>query len=98
MLKMKQRLRIYYTETDKALIRDRWHQGESLNSIARRFGRHHSAIQGILARTGGIRPPVDAVVATYRAKKDRKHLKYKVLMAGSLMTPSFQARTAGLER
>jgi len=54
---MKQRPRIYYTETDKALMWDRWRKGESLNSIARHFGRHHSAIQGVLARTGGIRPP-----------------------------------------
>ncbi len=54
---MKQRPRIYYTETDKSVMWDRWQKGESLNSIARLFDRHHSAIQGILARTGGIRPP-----------------------------------------
>ena len=54
---MKQRPRIYYTETDKALMWDRWQKGESLNAIARLFDRHHSAIQGILSRTGGIRPP-----------------------------------------
>jgi len=53
---MKQRSRIYYTETDKALMWDRWQKGESLNSIARLFDRHHSAIRGILVRTGGIRP------------------------------------------
>ncbi len=53
---MKQRPRIYYTETDKALMWDRWQKGESLNSIARHFDRSHSAIQGVLARTGGIRP------------------------------------------
>jgi IS30 family transposase len=35
---------------------DRWQQGESLNSIARLFDRHHSAVQRILAETGGIRP------------------------------------------
>jgi IS30 family transposase len=57
MLKMKQQPRIYYTETDKSLMWDRWQKGESLHSIARLFGRHHSAIQGILSRTGGIRPP-----------------------------------------
>jgi len=28
MLKMKQRPRIYYTETDKALMWDRWQKGE----------------------------------------------------------------------
>ena len=54
---MKQRPRIYYTETDKSLMWDRWQKGESLNSIAKLFDRHHSAIQGILSRTGGIRPP-----------------------------------------
>ncbi len=54
---MKQRPRIYYTETDKALMWDRWRKGESLGSIARHFDRHHSAISGVLARTGGIRPP-----------------------------------------
>jgi IS30 family transposase len=54
---MKQRPRIYYTEADKALMWDRWKKGESLNAIARHFGRSHSSIQGILSRTGGIRPP-----------------------------------------
>ena len=48
--------RIYYTEQDKALMWDRWQKGESLNAIARHFGRSHSSIQGILSRTGGIRP------------------------------------------
>jgi IS30 family transposase len=57
MLKMKQRPRIYYTEANKSLMWDRWQKGESLNSIAKLFARHHSAIQGILSRTGGIRPP-----------------------------------------
>ena len=54
---MKYRTRIYYSETDKALMWDRWQKGESLNSIARHFGRSHSSIQGVLARTGGMRPP-----------------------------------------
>ena len=49
---MKQRPRIYYTEADKALMWDRWQKGESLNSRTRLFDRHHSAIQGVLARTG----------------------------------------------
>ena len=54
---MKYRPRIYYTDSDKELMWDRWQKGETLNSIARLFDRHHSAIQGVLARTGGIRPP-----------------------------------------
>ncbi len=54
---MKQRPRIYYTETDKALMWDRWQKGESLQSIAQLFGRNHSSVAGVLSRTGGIRPP-----------------------------------------
>ena len=53
---MKQRPRIYYSEMDKALMWDRWQKGETLNSIARLFDRHHSSIQRVLAETGGIRP------------------------------------------
>jgi IS30 family transposase len=53
---MKQRRRIYYTETQRALMWDRWQKGESLQHIALLFDRNHSSVQGILARTGGIRP------------------------------------------
>ncbi len=56
MLNIKYPTRIYYSETDKALMWDRWQKGESQQSIARHFGRSHSSIQGLLARTGGIRP------------------------------------------
>lgn len=54
---MKYRKRIYYTDADKELMWDRWQAGESLHAIARLFDRHHPSIQGILSRTGGIRPP-----------------------------------------
>ena len=53
---MKYRTRIYYTETDKALMWERWRQGESLHAIAQLFDRNHTSIGGILCRTGGIRP------------------------------------------
>src|SRR4030095_11326633 len=52
MLLMKYRTRIQYTEADKALMWERWRRGESLNAIARLFDRNHSAIGGILSRTG----------------------------------------------
>jgi IS30 family transposase len=54
---MKQRPRIYYSETQKAMMWERWKQGESLHQIAQLFDRHHSSIRGILAQTGGICPP-----------------------------------------
>ena len=54
---MKNRPRIYYTETDKALMWDRWQKDESLQAIAQLFNRNHSSIAKILSRTGGIKPP-----------------------------------------
>jgi len=54
---MRQQARIYYSETQKSLMWDRWQQGDSLHDIARLFDRSHSSIRGILARSGGIRPP-----------------------------------------
>ena len=53
---MQYRKRRYFTAAEIAVIWDRWEKGESLNVIARDLGRGHSAIQGLLARTGGIRP------------------------------------------
>ena len=53
---MKRRTRIQYTGADKALMWERWRQGESLRTIARLFDRYHTSIGGMLSRTGGIRP------------------------------------------
>jgi IS30 family transposase len=53
---MAQRPRIHYTESQKALMWERWRQGESLQKIAQLFGRNHSSIIQILVATGGIRP------------------------------------------
>lgn len=53
---MKYRPRIYYTESQKALMWERWRKGESLQQIAQLFDRNHSSIQRILAETGGIQP------------------------------------------
>ncbi len=53
---MKQRPRIYYTDSQKALMWERWQKGESLQQIAQLFDRNHSSIEGILAQSGGISP------------------------------------------
>ncbi len=53
---MKYRTRILFTETDKALMWDRWRKGDSLHAIARLLGRSHGSIAGVLVGTGGIRP------------------------------------------
>ena len=53
---MKQRPRIYYTDTQKTLMWERWKKGDSLQQIAQLFDRNHPSIQRILAESGGIRP------------------------------------------
>jgi FixJ family two-component response regulator len=54
---MKQRPRIYYSDSQKALMWERWRQGATLHQIAGLFDRVHSSVHRILAETGGIRPP-----------------------------------------
>lgn len=53
---MKQRRRIYYNAQQRAIIWDRYQQGDSLHDIAKFFDRFHSSIQGIIAKNYGIRP------------------------------------------
>lgn len=54
---MKYRTRTYYTDSQKALMWERWKQGWTLHEIGKLFDRHHGAVRQILAETGGIRPP-----------------------------------------
>jgi len=54
---MPRKPRIYYTETDKALMWDRWRKGDSLEQIAQFFDRRHGSVARILRQTGGLRPP-----------------------------------------
>lgn len=53
---MKQKPRIYYSDNQKALMWERWRQGDSLQKIAQLFDRNHSSVIRILAETGGICP------------------------------------------
>ena len=53
---MKRRPRILYSESQKAVMWERWKKGESLQQIAQLFDRNHSSVNRILAETGGIRP------------------------------------------
>ncbi|MGJ7574830.1 IS30 family transposase [Variovorax sp. RB2P76] len=54
---MKYRTRTYYTDSQKALMWERWKAGWTLHQIAHLFDRSHGSVRGILAQTGGIRPP-----------------------------------------
>ena len=54
---MKYRTRTYYTDSQKALMWERWKAGWTLHQIAKLFERGAGSVRGILAQTGGIRPP-----------------------------------------
>ena len=47
---MKYRTRTYYTDSQKALMWERWKEGWTLHQIAKLFDRAHTSVQGILAR------------------------------------------------
>jgi IS30 family transposase len=81
---MKYRTRIYYTEADKALMWDRWQRGESLRSIARHFGRNHPSIQGILSRTGGLRPPRRRRSRWALTQAEREEISRRIVAGESL--------------
>ena len=90
---MKYRPRIYYTDSDKELMWDRWQNGESLHAIARLFDRSHGSIAGILSRTGGIRPP--------ERKRSRQALtlgEREEISRGIVAGQSFRAIAASLDR
>jgi IS30 family transposase len=83
---MKYRTRIRYTETDKALMWERWRQGESLQRIAQLFDRNHSAIGGILSRSGGIRPSPRHRSLLALKLEEREEISRGVMAGGSTRT------------
>ena len=83
---MKRRARIYYSEADKVLMWDRWQQGDSLASIARGFDRHHSSVESILKRTGGIRPPRRQRSRLALSLREREEVSRGIVAGHSLRT------------
>ena len=81
---MKYRKRRYFTAAEIAVIWDRWEKGESLNAIARDLGRGHSAVQGLLARTGGIRPAQRARSRRVLSIAEREEISRGVVAGYSL--------------
>jgi IS30 family transposase len=71
---MKQRTRIYYSDAQKDVMWERWKQGWTLHQIAQLFNRAHTSVQGILARTGGIRPPPRTRASTALTLAEREEI------------------------
>jgi len=81
---MKYRQRIYYSESQKALMWDRWQKGDSLHAIARLFDRGHSSVQGILGETGGIRPPQRSRSSLTLALPEREEISRGIVAGHSM--------------
>ena len=65
---------------------DRWRKGESLNAIARLLGTSHSAISGVLSKTGGVRPADRQRSRIALTLADREEISRGVAAGQSLRT------------
>ncbi len=91
---MKQRPRIYYTESQKALMWERWQKGESLQQIAQLFDRNHSSIQRILAETGGISPAQRSRSRVALTLAEREEISRAVVAGHSMRSMATSLRRA----
>ncbi len=78
---MKQRPRIYYSDSQKALMWERWKQGWTLQEIGKLFDRAHSSIHRILAETDGIRPVQRSRAATALILPEREEISQAIAAA-----------------
>ena len=90
---MKQRPRIYYSESQKAVMWERWKQGFTLHEIGKIFDRPHTSIHRILAETGGFRPPQRSRAPTALTLAEREEIS-RALVTGE----SIRSIAARLER
>jgi len=65
---------------------DRWQKGESLNSIARLLSTSHSAISGVLSKTGGVRPADRQRSCVALTLAEREEISRGVAVGQSLRT------------
>jgi len=81
---MKYRARNYYTDSQKALMWERWKEGWTLHQIGQLFDRPHTSIHNILVKTGGIRPPERRRSATALTLAEREEISRAVVAGASV--------------
>ena len=81
---MKQRPRIYYSESQKALMWERWKQGFTLHEIGKIFDRPHTSIHRILAETGGFRPAQRSRAPTALTLAEREEISRALVTGESI--------------
>ena len=91
---MNKRPRINYTESQRALMWERWKQGATLHQIARLFDRPHTSIRGVLAETGGIRPAARRRSRLALTLAEREEISRAVVAGQSIRTIAAKLRRA----
>ena len=81
---MKYRTRTHYSDSQKALMWERWKTGWTLHQIGQLFDRPHTSIQNILARTGGIRPPQRCRSAAALSLSEREEISRALATSESI--------------
>ncbi len=81
---MKQRPRIYYSDSQKALMWERWKHGWTLHEIGKLFDRPHTSIHQIFAPTGGIQPAQRSRAVTALTLAEREEIS-RALVTGESM-------------
>jgi len=81
---MKQRPRIYYSESQKALMWERWKQGWTLHEIGKLFDRGHTSVQRIFAETGGFRPAERRRATTALTLAEREEISRAMVTGESI--------------
>ncbi|MEO5686777.1 MAG: helix-turn-helix domain-containing protein, partial [Burkholderiaceae bacterium] len=87
---MKYRTRHYDTDSEKALMWDRWKQGETLQQIGQLFDRPHTSVQNVLSKTGGIRPPDRHRSALALTLNEREEISRSVVAGKSIRSIAVQ--------
>ena len=87
--------RRYYSEADKALMWNRWLQGDSLHAIARLLDTSHTSIRRHLVATGGIRPLPRKRSNLALSLSEREEIS-RGIVAGRTIAPTGPIRRHGI--
>jgi IS30 family transposase len=83
---MKYRTRTFYSDSQKAVMWERWREGATLHQIAKLFDRAHTSVQGILAASGGIRPAERHRAKVALTLAEREEISRAVVAGQSIRT------------
>ena len=91
---MGRRTRIYYTESQRALMWERWKAGWTLHQIGHLFDRPHTSVHNVLSRTGGIRPPERRRSSSTLSLSEREEISRSLTSGESLRSIAARIRRA----